>query len=204
MLFDTGEFDQRTIECDRHLTEIAGIADKVVVSVSSGKTSTYMALNKSPEDKRPYFYQFAVVLTSDPNAKTKDKGLLRECQKRIPWFEASHEVDKSLKVILQLEQELGQEVRWVASHLTFEDLIVEKKALPDRTKRFCTKQLKSEVLFWATYLNLGEGLAIKDYRFIPNPLAVEVQIGQIFHPTTTHGKMVYLHPHPFDYSVNYL
>ena len=175
-LFDLAEYDLRTIACDKHLKEISGIADKVVVSVSSGKTSTYLALNKDPEDKRCYFYQFAVVLTSDLNARPKDKGLLRECQKRIPWFEASHEVDESLKVMLQLEQELGQEVRWVASHMTFEEMI-ERKRLPDRATRICTQYLKYEPQFWDTYLNLGEGLADKDNSYIPYPLATEVQIG---------------------------
>jgi hypothetical protein len=177
LLFDLAEYDQRTIACDKHLKEISGVADKVVVSVSSGKTSTYLALNKDPEDKRPYHYQFAVVLTSDANARPKDSGLLKECQKRIPWFEASHEVDDSLKIILQLEQELGQEVRWVASQMTFEELIEARKRLPDRARRICTKELKYEPQFWDTYLNLGEGLEVKNNSFIPNPLTVEVQIG---------------------------
>jgi len=163
--------------CDKHLKEISGIADKVVVSVSSGKTSTYLALNKNPEDKRPYYYQFAVVLTSDKKARPKDKGLLRECQNKIPWFEASHEVDESLKIILQLEQELNKEIRWVASHLTLENLINEKRILPDRSKRFCTQYLKYEPQSWDTYLNLSDGLKFDDNSFIPNPLSIEMQIG---------------------------
>jgi hypothetical protein len=176
-LFDLSEYDRRTIQADRHLAEIEGIADKVVVSVSSGKTSTYMALNKNPNDKRPYFYQFAVVLTSDPNAKPKDKGLFRECQKRIPWFEASHEVDDSLKVVLQLEQELQQPIRWVASELTFEQLIEKKGRLPSSEARICTQYLKYEPMFWDAYLNLSKAIPENDFSFVPNPLSIEVQIG---------------------------
>ena len=176
-LFDVLEYDTRTILADKHLKEVGGIAEKVVVSVSSGKTSTYLALNKESEDKRPYFYQFAVVLTSDKNAQPKDKGLLRECKNRIPWFEASHEVDESLKVILQLEQELGQEVRWVASRMTFEDLIIAKRQLPNQLKRICTQYLKYEPQFLDTYLNLIEGLETEGNTFVPNPLSIEVQLG---------------------------
>jgi hypothetical protein len=72
---------------------------KTVTSVSGGKTSAMMAL-EFPTDH----YIFAVVLTDHQPSAPKDKGLLREVQKRIPWFVASHEADLTLLNMLRLEQ----------------------------------------------------------------------------------------------------
>jgi hypothetical protein len=122
-------------------------------SVSGGKTSSMMAL-----EHRTDRYVFAVVLTKDKNAIPKDKGLLRECQNKIAHFRASREVDLTLLNILRLEQELGQEIKWVASEFTFEDFIYgetdypgfrnRSRFLPGKKQRFCTQYLKILPIFW--------------------------------------------------------
>jgi hypothetical protein len=88
---------------------------KSVTSVSGGKTSAMMAL-EFPTDH----YIFAVVLTDHQPSAPKDKGLLRECQNRIPWFVASHEADLTLLNMLRLEQELGRRIDWVASQYSLD------------------------------------------------------------------------------------
>jgi hypothetical protein len=135
---------------------------KSITSLSGGKTSSMMAL-KYPTDA----YVFAVVLTKDKAAAPKDKGLLRECQDRIPWFEGSREVDLTLLNVLRLEQELGTRIDWVASEFTFEDFIQNRTIypgfrnksfrLPNRTVRFCTEQLKLNPIFWHCRNNYGDG-----------------------------------------------
>lgn len=112
-----------------------------VSSISGGKTSSYMALHY-PTNK----YVFAVVKTLDSNAIPKDKGLLREVQLRIPDFVASRELDQTLKIVLDLEQEIGQKIDWVSSHLTY-----ERQMLPNWQARLCTIELKLKPIFEYCY-----------------------------------------------------
>lgn len=131
---------------------------KSVSSISGGKTSAMMAL-KFPTD----YNIFAVVLTKHKKSAPKDKGLLRECQKRIPYFIASHEADLTLVNILKLEQELGKEIKWIASEFTMDDFILGETdypgyrkgsvMLPNQKRRFCTQNLKVLPIFWHCYLN---------------------------------------------------
>jgi hypothetical protein len=151
---------------------------KTVTSVSGGKTSAMMAL-EFPTDH----YIFAVVLTDHKLSAPKDKGLLRECQNRIPWFFASHEADLTLLNMLRLEQELGKRIDWVASQYSLDrylakdtdlvgyrsntiaskvplDAIVERKRmLPNAKHRFCTEETKLVPMFWHCYLNYFDGEA---------------------------------------------
>lgn len=120
---------------------------KTISSVSGGKTSAYMALNY-PTD----FYVFSVVVINHEPSQPKDKGLLRECKNRIPGFVASHEADSTLEVVLKLEQEIGQEIIWVAADFPLEDFVNGHTDLPgyrsnssrlfNRRTRFCTVQQK--------------------------------------------------------------
>jgi hypothetical protein len=149
---------------------------KTVTSVSGGKTSAMMAL-EFPTDH----YIFAVVLTDHKLSAPKDKGLLRECQNRIPWFVASHEADLTLLNMLRLEQELGKRIDWVASQYSLDrylakdtdlvgyrsntiaskeplDAIIQKKKmLPNAQHRFCTEETKLKPMFWHCYLNYFDG-----------------------------------------------
>ena len=125
---------------------------KSITSVSGGKTSAMMAL-EFPTDH----YIFAVVLTDHELSAPKDKGLLRECRDRIPWFVASHEADLTLINMLRLEQELGQRIDWVASEHTLDAIIERKKMLPNARHRFCTEESKLKPMFWHCYLNYFDG-----------------------------------------------
>lgn len=118
-----------------------------VTSVSGGKTSAYMALHY-PTDH----YVFACVLTNHKGSISKDKALIQECQNRIPHFVASHENDQTLRVVLDLEQELGKQIKWVASEFALEDFVQGVTDLPgyrsgkprlfNSLTRFCTVQQK--------------------------------------------------------------
>jgi len=140
---------------------------KTVTSLSGGKSSGYMAIHW-PTD----YTLFAVVLTDDPTMAPKDPGILRECQRRIPGFVGSAEVELTLANVLKLEQEIGQEVTWVCAYeghhnpsyisdsewlpkpLTFDRTIKRQVGLPDKTKRWCTETLKVLAIYWHTYLHI--------------------------------------------------
>lgn len=131
---------------------------KLVSSISGGKTSAMMAV-EFPADH----YVFAVVLTDQAEATPKDKGLLTECQNRIPWFKASRELDQTLLNVLKLEQLIGQKIDWVAAPFTFDELVLQRTIypryrsgnpmLPNANHRFCTEQLKLIPIFWHCFLN---------------------------------------------------
>lgn len=104
-----------------------------------------------PTDK----YVFAVVKTLDKNAIPKDKGLLKEAQSRISDFVASSSLDATLKIVLDLEQELGQEIRWISSDLTYDELIQRQKRLPNWMTRICTVELKLKPIFEYCYFELS-------------------------------------------------
>lgn len=133
-----------------------------ISSVSGGKTSSMMAL-EFPTDR----YIFAVVLSDHEPSAPRDKGLLRECQNRIPHFVASHEADLTLSNMLRLEQEIGQKIDWVAAEFSLEKFALGqtslpgyrsgKPLLPNKRHRFCTTQAKILPIFWHCYLNYFDG-----------------------------------------------
>lgn len=158
---------------------------KTVTSVSGGKTSAMMAL-EFPTDH----YIFAVVLTDHKPSAPKDKGLLRECQNRIPWFVASLEADLTLLNMLRLEQELGKRIDWTASEYSLDRYLANdtdlagfrsrKTLLPNASKRFCTVETKLKPMFWYCYLNYltlvkEEGLVEEDDIFVlDEPLLMHI------------------------------
>lgn len=121
-----------------------------ITSISGGKTSSYMAL-KYPTDK----YVFALVKTLDKASISTDKGLIKAVQEKIPGFIASREVDETLINVLDLEQKLGTEIKWVSAKETFDELIQRKKMLPNQRTRFCTTELKLKPIFEYCYFNFG-------------------------------------------------
>lgn len=148
---------------------------KTVTSVSGGKTSAMMAL-EFPTDH----YIFAVVLTDHKPSAPKDKGLLRECQNRIPWFVASHEADLTLLNMLRLEQELGKRIDWVASEYTLDQVNTKKKMLPNAMHRFCTEETKLKPMFqysFNNYLNAFRACDIKtkqEILILEEPLLMNI------------------------------
>lgn len=142
---------------------------KSITSLSGGKSSAYMAIHW-PTD----YTLFACVLTDDAAMAPKDPGVLRECQKRIPGFVGSTEVELTLLNVLKLEEMIGREVTWVCAYegqsraswisdqewlpkpLTFDQAIRHRVGLPDKTKRWCTDELKVQAIYWHVYLNILE------------------------------------------------
>lgn len=164
-MINIDEFDT-----DKNREELVTIA-----SVSGGKSSAMMLSLWSHEIDVALF---SVVLTQDKNARPKDKGLLRECQKKIPWFEASRELDLTLINLLRLEQELGREIRWLAAEFTYDELIGKlvayhaslrsgHKFLPNARHRLCTQYLKINPIFeyWHTYCNPQKALMYIGFRY---------------------------------------
>jgi len=142
---------------------------KTVTSLSGGKSSGYMWLHY-PTDH----CLFALVLTDDPATAPKDPGILREVQRRIPGFVGTTELELTLANVLKLEQEAQRPITWVCAYegqsspgyisdsawlpnpLTFDRLTQYRKGLPDKTKRFCTEELKVLAIWWHVYLHIFE------------------------------------------------
>ena len=119
---------------------------RTVSSVSGGRTSAYMAAHY-PTDE----VVFALVIIDHAPSTPKDSGLVVEIKKRIPNFIASHEDDKTLRAVLELEQYLGRSIKWVASEFALEKYCLGTTDLPgyrsskrlfDSRTRFCTVEQK--------------------------------------------------------------
>lgn len=142
---------------------------KTITSLSGGKSSGYM-WEHNPTD----FCLFALVLTDDPRTAPKDPGLLREVQSRVPGFVGTTELELTLRNVLLLEERVGKPIDWVVAkegqsspswisdpgdgwmprNLTFDRTIKCKVGLPDKTKRWCTQELKVQAIFWHVYLHI--------------------------------------------------
>lgn len=109
---------------------------KTVNSLSGGKTSSYMAVHY-PAD----YNIFSLICIEDIRCTPTDKGLVKIISDKIgKQFIATAESDKTLKVILDLEQILGTEITWLAGD-SF-DKIISKGFLPNQRTRFCTTDMK--------------------------------------------------------------
>jgi len=113
-----------------------------VTSISGGKTSAYLATHY-PTDKNI----FALVRIEDRNCTPKDKALVQKISDKIGMeFIATAESDKTLTVMLDLEQILGREITWTTGD-TFEQVCLKRKALPNLMMRFCTTEMKMKPIF---------------------------------------------------------
>ena len=105
---------------------------KTINSLSGGKTSSYMAYHY-PAD----YNIFSLVTIEDVRCSPNDKGLIKIISDKIgKEFIATAEDDKTLIIILELEQLIGQEIIWVSGN-TFDSIINKKKILPNSLTRFC-------------------------------------------------------------------
>jgi 3'-phosphoadenosine 5'-phosphosulfate sulfotransferase (PAPS reductase)/FAD synthetase len=109
-----------------------------VNSVSGGKTSSYLAKHY-PAD----YNLFSLVRIEDKNCTPKDKKLVQIISDKIEMeFIATAESDLTLKVVLDLEQLIGTEIKWLTGK-TFEQIIKDKSNyLPNQMTRFCTTEMK--------------------------------------------------------------
>ena len=110
---------------------------KTVNSVSGGKTSAYIAANY-PAD----YNVFALVRTNDKSCLYPDKKLRQIVSDKIGTeFIGTLEDDVIIHTMLDLEQYIGKKIDWVTGK-TFDDVLKEKKTLPNVTRRFCTQEMK--------------------------------------------------------------
>lgn len=124
---------------------------QTVQSLSGGKTSSYMAVHY-PADH----YVFALVQIEDANTLPKDDGIVKKVESKIGReFVGTPEDNKTVEVVLELEQRIGQEINWVTGP-TFDELIEYKSAIPNQAKRFCTTEMKMMPIFRWWYRNIGE------------------------------------------------
>lgn len=109
-----------------------------VNSISGGKTSSYLAKHY-PSD----YNLFSLVRIEDKNCTPKDKKLVQLVSDKIGMqFIATAESDLTLKVVLDLEQLIGTEIKWLTGE-TFEQIIKNASGyLPNKNARFCTTEMK--------------------------------------------------------------
>lgn len=122
-----------------------------VNSVSSGKTSSYMAVHY-PADVNI----FACVCIDYPKAAPKDPVVLKYCLDKLNGnFMASAERVKSLIIMMKLEQRIGKEIIWVRGE-SFDQVIDKAGCLPTWMRRFCTTDMKIKPLFEYLYFKYGK------------------------------------------------
>lgn len=137
------------------------MATKSVNSLSGGRTSSYMAFHY-PAD----YNVFALIMIEDTNCSPNDKGLIKIVSDKINReFIATAEDDKTIRLIIDLEQKIGSEIVWLAGD-TFDQLIKRKKALPNKFMRFCTHEMKMNPIFNWWKNNFSEPIEMRiGYRY---------------------------------------
>ena len=119
-------------------------------SVSGGKTSAYLAAN-FPSDR----LVFALVRIEDQRCAFPDLVVRRQIEDRIQApFVGTAEEDMIIYTMLDLEQYLGREIKFVTG-ITYEQVIANKGGwLPNKTHRYCTTWMKIIPIF-EYWLSLG-------------------------------------------------
>lgn len=132
---------------------------KTVNSLSGGKSSSYIAKNY-PAD----FNIFSLIRTDDINCKYPDAKLRQIVSDKLGGIEfvGTLEQDNIIKIMLDLEQYIGQEITWLSGK-TFDELINGdwnkgkngSHYLPNIMTRYCTTHLKMQPIFdwWKSELN---------------------------------------------------
>jgi hypothetical protein len=129
---------------------------KTVNSLSGGKTSSYIAIHY-PAD----YNVFALVHVEDPKLTPKDKKLVQMVSDKIGMeFIGTAESDLTLKVLFDLEQEIGKEIIWV-KEMSFEELIKQRSGIPNKMWRFCTTEMKMMPIFHWWLQNIGEIVSMR-------------------------------------------
>jgi hypothetical protein len=134
---------------------------KTVNSLSGGKTSSYMACNY-PAD----YDIFALVRIDDPASSPKDQALVKMVSDKIGMnFIATAEDDKTLKLMFDLEQKIGREITWITGD-SFDQIIHNRKRLPNRLWRFCTQEMKMKPIFEWWQKNIHDVVEMRiGYRY---------------------------------------
>lgn len=134
---------------------------KTINSLSGGRSSCYMAYHY-PAD----YEIFALVTIEDPTCSPKDPGVVKKVSDKIGReFIATVEDDKTLKVLLDLEQKIGRKITWVVGN-TFESINKKASICPNRVRRFCTSEMKLRPIWDWWYKNIGEKIRMGiGYRY---------------------------------------
>lgn len=117
---------------------------KTVNSLSGGKTSSYIAKHY-PAD----YNVFALVTTSDNNCIFPDQKIRQIVSDRIGReFIGTLEEDAIIYTMLDLEQFIGQDIKWLVGR-TFDEVIIrgDKKYLPNTVQRFCSQEMKQKPIY---------------------------------------------------------
>lgn len=138
---------------------------KTVNSLSGGHTSSYLSVH-FPAD----IEIFSMVCIEDHNASgwlKRDKKAMQYANDKlesfIPYygeFKATAEDPIIIYTMMQLEQKIGREIIWVRGK-SFEQLINDRKALPNQHWRFCTTEFKLIPIFEHCYTLYGEDVLMR-------------------------------------------
>jgi hypothetical protein len=117
-----------------------------VNSVSGGKTSSYLAKHY-PADIN-IFSLVRIEDTANLWMKGKDEKTRQLISDKLGVeFIGTAEMDDIIYTILDLEQFIGSEIKWVSGE-TFEEIIKNAgNYLPNKMARFCTVKMKLEPIF---------------------------------------------------------
>lgn len=134
-----------------------------VNSLSGGKTSSYMAVHYPANHN-----VFSVVCLDDPKCAPKDRAIVEYANTKLSGFIgefgefiATAEDDRTLVVMMDLEQKLGVPITWVRG-MSFDRLIDfgdwkgPKTRLPSWARRYCTSTMKLLPIFLWWWRNIGD------------------------------------------------
>lgn len=126
-------------------------------SISGGKTSAYMAMHTQAD-----YNLFSLVCIDDKKSSPKDKKLIQAVNDKLqkycshkPDFIATAEDDKTIKVILDLEQLLGKEIIWLRGDSFDEINKKHGKTVPNMARRYCTTDMKITPIAEWVYKNIS-------------------------------------------------
>lgn len=116
---------------------------KICTSVSGGQTSAYIAANYQSDH-----LVFALVRIEDHASMYPDDGIRKIVSDKIgAEFIATAEDDAIIRTMIDLEQFIGKEIKWVTG-VTFDDLVKTKGGwLPNKLHRYCTSLMKIQPMF---------------------------------------------------------
>ena len=120
-------------------------------SLSGGKTSSYIAKHYPATHNL-----FALVRTNDLSCKYPDAKIRQIVSDKLGVeFIGTLEMDEIIKIMLDLEQYIGNSIHWVTGD-TYENIIKKRQNyLPNPLVRYCTTELKMKPIFnwWKENIN---------------------------------------------------
>jgi hypothetical protein len=129
-------------------------------SLSGGKTSSFLGLH-FPADLQV----FACVCLDAPTCAPDDPAIARYAMDKLAAyadrygeFIATAESDKTLRVMMDLEQMIGQEIVWTRGKSFDETLNGRQTRLPSWARRYCTQQMKVEPIAEYVWLNSPDAM----------------------------------------------